>query len=805
MNFLELHKNIFLCNSILNKNTLNTTNKENIMARINVKTKKKLIFFCLILTPFLLFWFCLPDPLFRTVYSTTVYDRNGQLLGARVSKNGEWQFPPTNELSNKYVTCLIAYEDRHFYKHLGVNPVSLFRALKQNIKAKKVVSGGSTITMQTIRMARNQNRNLFQKFVEIVMATRLELTYKKTSILSMYASHAPFGSNVMGIDAASWRYFGHPSTDLSWAEAALLAVLPNAPSAMHVKKNRPALLEKRNKLINRLFEVGKLDETTYRLALDEPLPDEPFPLPHIAPHLVSNLQIEQPGKKHVTTLDAILQIKIEQVLHRRYKEFSQNKIEHIAAVVFDVGKGEVVAYCGNVNFEVKQAGNQVDIVRAPRSSGSILKPFLYQLMLQEGEILPNMLVPDIPIIVDGFQPQNYNLKFDGAVPASLALSRSLNLPAVNMLKQYGVSKFLDDMRSVGFKNLKFPADHYGLTLILGGGEVSLWEVSLAYLRMAQAIVFYNNKQQRNEFFNWGQIPLFTEKEADLFNSGSCWQTLEALIHVNRPEEIDWKTIRSMRKVAWKTGTSYGFRDAWAVGITPEYVVGIWTGNAGGEGRPGLTGTGTSALVMFDIFNLLDNTSWFEMPEKIFQHAGICKTSGCLAGRYCNEVEVIPILSAGFKTKSCPYHVIVHLTENEQYRVFAEEYPKDKMVSKTWFILPPIQEWFYKKRHPEYKTLPPISPLCNENQAIFKQMEFIYPNTLNPIRLSKQLDGSVGELALELAHRQSDAIIYWHLNESYLGATQFFHKMSVTPTEGRHLITVVDQWGNTLSRYVEVKN
>jgi len=636
------------------------------------------------------------------------------------------------------------------------------------------------------------------------MATRLELTYKKSSILAMYASHAPFGSNVMGIEAASWRYFGHPSTNLSWAEAALLAVLPNAPSAMHVKKNRPALLKKRNVLITKLFQLGKLDETTYLLALDEPLPDEPFPLPQLAPHLVSNLQVEQHGKKHVTTLDATLQLKTEQVLNRWYREFSQNKIEHIAAVVFDVKKGEVMAYCGNVNFEVKKAGNQVDIVRAPRSSGSILKPFLYQLMLQEGELLPNMLIPDIPLMVEGFQPQNYNMKFDGAVPASLALSRSLNLPAVNMLKQYGVPKLLDDLRVMGFNNLKFPADHYGLTLILGGGEVSLWEVSLAYLRMAQSVAFYDQKQQRNDYFGWGQLPLFTEKEADIFNAGACWQTLEALIHVNRPEEIDWKTIPSMRKVAWKTGTSYGFRDAWAVGMTPEYVVGVWAGNAGGEGRPGLTGTGTSALAMFDIFNLLGNTSWFEMPKNMFQEVEICKTSGCLAGRYCNEKEMISILPVGFKTKTCPYHNIVHLYEDEQFRVFADCYPSDKIISKSWFILPPIQEWFYKKRHPEYKTLPPISPLCNDNQASFKPMEFIYPNTTNAIRLSKQLDGSVGALALELAHRQSDAIVYWHLNETYLGATQYFHQMSITPANGKHLITVVDQWGNTLSRYIEVR-
>ncbi|MDR0305345.1 MAG: penicillin-binding protein 1C [Chitinispirillales bacterium] len=751
-----------------------------------------------------MFWFCLPGPLFQTDYSTTVYDRNGQLLGARVSKEGQWRFPPSTKLPDKYITCLIIYEDRYFYRHIGVNPVSVLRALKQNLEAGKIVSGASTITMQTIRMARNKKRNLFQKSIEVIMAARLELTRSKHAILSLYASHAPFGSNVMGIDAASWRYFGHSPADLSWAQAALLAVLPNAPSAMHIKKNRPALLQKRNKLLTKLYQSGKLDEVTWQLALDEPLPDEPFPLPQLAPHVVSNLQIERPGQKHITTIDAALQIKTEHVLNRWHSEFSQNKIQHLAAVVFDVEKSEVAAYCGNVNFETRQVGCQVDIVQAPRSSGSILKPFLYQQMLQEGELLPKTLVPDFPIIAKGFQPQNYNLKYDGAVPASLALSRSLNLPSVNMLKQYGVPKFLEDLRTIGFSTFKFPADHYGLTLILGGGEVSLWETSAAYLRMAQSVVFNNRKQRRKDRFDWGQIPVFTEKEAGQFSAGASWQTLDALIHVNRPEEIDWKSIPSMRKIAWKTGTSYGFRDAWAVGVTPEYVVGVWTGNASGEGRAGLTGTSTSALVMFDIFNLLGHTSWFEMPADVFETAEICKVSGHLAGRHCDEIEKLAVLPAGFKTEACPYHTIVYLCEDERHRVFANCYPADKMVRKHWFVLPPVQEWYYKKRHPNYKTLPPLSQSCAGNQVPVNPMEFIYPNAHNTVHLSKQLDGSVGALALELAHRQSNAVVYWHLNDTYLGSTQYFHQMSVIPKEGSHLITVVDECGNVLSRGIKVK-
>jgi penicillin-binding protein 1C len=322
--------------------------------------------------------------------------------------------------------------------------------------------------------------------------------------------------------------------------------------------------------------------------------------------------------------------------------------------------------------------------------------------------------------------------------------------------------------------------------------------------MAQSVAFSTRPQQRGERFDWGQIPLFSERESGIFRAGAAWQTFEALIHVNRPEDIDWKSIPSMRKVAWKTGTSYGFRDAWAIGVTPEYVVGVWTGNASGEGRTGLTGTGTSALAMFDIFNLLGHTSWFEMPSSAFETAEICKISGHLAGRHCEEIEKRAVLPEGFRTDACTYHTVVHLSEDENSRVYANCYPADKMVRKTWFVLPPIQEWYYKKRHPNYKSLPPVSQACAGNQATVRPMEFIYPNTSNPLRLSRQLDGSIGALSLELAHRQPNATVYWHLNDTYLGSTQYFHQMSAAPVPGRHLITVVDEWGNSMARWIEVR-
>ncbi len=753
----------------------------------------------------MVFWFSLPRDLFPETYSTVVYDRNMHLIGARVAKDEQWRFPPAKELSEKYIRCLTEYEDRYFYKHPGVNPGALFRAIRQNIRQKKIVSGGSTISMQVIRLSRQKNRTFFEKIIECILALRLEMRYSKQEILLLYASHAPFGSNIVGIDAATWRYLGHSSNHLSWGEAALLAVLPNAPSAMHISKNRQTLLNKRNRLLEKLYQKQILDQTTYTLAKEEPLPDELHPLPSSAPHLVSQLNLSKHGQRVQTSIQLDIQKKSEQIVKKWQQEFSQTNIHHIATMIVDVPRGEVISYCGNIHDKPSQAGNQVDIIQADRSSGSILKPFLYQQMLQAGEILPNTLVSDIPIVTQGFNPQNFNQRYDGVVPASQALSRSLNIPSVNLLKQHSVAKFLKELRDMGLKSLYHSADYYGLSLILGGAEVRLWDLCRAYLKMAQSVLFYENKQVKIETLDWGNFERFSEKDAQIFQAGSVWQTFEALIHVNRPEEMNWQSIPSMSKIAWKTGTSYGFRDGWAVGITPHHIVGVWVGNAGGEGAAGLTGTNTAARVMFDLFNLFPNVAWFPKPDRAFQTVEVCRHSGCLAGRYCEIIDTIDILPEGLSSSPCPYHTLVHLNADETYSVLSQCYPAAQMVHKKWFVLPPAQEWYYKKQHPEYRNIPPLMPGCKQGLQGRASMEFIYPNDFRNIKIPRKLDGQKSEIVFELAHREEEAIIYWHLDQNYIGQTQYFHQMNMLPEEGTHTITVVDQWGNSLSRAFRVED
>lgn len=770
---------------------------------------KLLIPLCLLLL--LAYIFCLPSPLFEVPYSTVVYDRNSELLGARIASDQQWRFPTVDSVPEKYKTCLIEFEDRYFNYHWGVNPVSVLRAFRQNIARKRIVSGASTITMQTIRLSRRENRTFAEKFVEMILATRLEFSYSKDEIINLYASHAPMGGNVVGIEAASWRYFGHQSSTLSWAEAATLAVLPNSPSIMHFGRNREKLLNKRNNLLKKIYDNGTIGEVDYQLALSEPLPFEPYALPQTAPHLVSKIYKEQGGKQVHTSIDKQRQLLVESILTRWNAVFAQNQIKNIAAIVIDVEKNEIAAYCGNVHFDKNISANQVDILQAPRSTGSILKPFLYCAMLRDGQLLPDQLLADVPVNINGFTPKNFSLNYDGAVPASEALARSLNIPFVVSLRKYGIPKFYKLLQTSGMTTLNRSPDNYGLSLILGGAEGKLWDISMMYTHMAQLLNDYNRdgtyreRQAVSYICNDDNNKVRGKISKPVYSAGAIWLTFDALTNLNRPEEIDWRSIPSMQKIAWKTGTSFGFRDGWAVGINPKYVVGVWVGNSDGEGRPGLVGARTAGMVMFDIFNILPSSRWFAVPERDLTKSEICSESGFLAGMNCpaTSVDTVFIPKKGLEAEVCKYHIAVNVSEDQQYRVFENCAGKRGIVQTSWFVLPASWELFYREHHPSYKALPPYSPECiGEDQT--KLMEFVYPYPGAVVSIPKQLDGSQGRLVFELAHRNPQTKIFWHLDETYIGESQNFHKKELSPAKGEHKLTVVDEAGNSASIRFTVK-
>ena len=760
----------------------------------------------------LLLWymFCLPSKLFDVAYSTVVFDRNGELLGARLSTDQQWRFPTIDSVPQKYKICLIEFEDKYYQYHWGINPLAVGRAAYQNISESKIVSGGSTITMQTIRLARKENRTFGEKFIEMILSTRLEFSYSKDEIINLYASHAPMGANVVGISAASWRYFGHDVSTLSWAEAATLAVLPNSPSMMHFGRNRDKLLNKRNRLLKNLHTANILDATDYELAISEPLPLHPYALPQVAPHFVTKIYLEHKGEQVRSTIDLQQQLRVENILSRWNAEFAQNEIKNIAAIVIDVQKNEVLSYCGNVHFERNSSANQVDILQAPRSTGSILKPLLYCAMLQDGQLLPNQLLADVPVNINGFAPKNFSLKYDGAAPASEALARSLNVPFVVSLRKYGVPKFYNLLKESGMTTLTRSPDNYGLSLILGGAEGRLWDVSCIYADMAKVLNTYASENKYNKPEPVSYILSEDKKNTErikkpLFTAGAIWQTFEALTNVNRPEEIEWRSIPSMQKVAWKTGTSFGFRDGWSIGVTPKYVVGVWVGNSDGEGRPGLVGARTAGLVMFDIFNSLPSSKWFSVPTSDLVKAETCKQSGFLKGYNCPQSsgDTTFICKKGMDAPACPYHISVNLSEDMRYQVYEDCAGARGIVHTSWFVLPASWELYYREQHASYVSLPPYSPECMGNVQQ-KPMEFVYPYPNTVVSLPKQLDGTPGEIVFELAHRTPQTRVFWHLDGKYIGETKDFHKKTSYLVSGEHKLTVVDMEGNTLSLKFTVK-
>ncbi len=748
-------------------------------------------------------------------------DADGNLLGARIAADGQWRFPFSDSIPDKFAQSIVAFEDAHFYRHPGVNPAALGRAFVQNLKNRRLVSGGSTITMQTIRLLRKgKKRTVYQKIVEAIQATRLELTHSKKHILALYASNAPFGGNVVGLEAAAWRYFGKAPRLLSWSEAAMLAVLPNSPALIHLGRNRISLQKKRNRLLDKLRASGKIDRLTCELAKEEPLPEQPLALPQIAPHLLDraffeNVYKQQKLSRVRTTIDGNLQNQVSHLLTIHHNTLVANGIHNAAALVLDVETGNVVAYCGNVPGVGKDYGEEVDVVKAPRSTGSILKPFLFAYAQQEGDILPNSLLEDVPTDMGNYHPENFNETYDGVVPARRALSRSLNIPFVRLLNQYGLEKFHYNLKKLGFTTFNKPASHYGLTLVLGGGEGTLWEILNAYTCMARTVKHFYTYNSRYDPRDW-RYPnyLFGKnvvrpkdnelvRQAPALDAAAAWLALDAMKEVERPDaEGSWELFQNNKTVAWKTGTSFGFRDAWACGVTPRYAVGVWAGNANGEGRPGLVGVEAAAPLMFDIFNLLNTPDWFDQPYDDMEKMEVCRQSGFRATAGC-EKDTIWVAKGGEKAGPCTYHQLIHLDKTRQWQVSDDCEQPQNMVHQSWFILPPLEEYYYKPRNPSYLPPPPYRKDCRLVTAKINPMQLIYPKSPTKIYLPVDLDGKIGSVVFRIAHQRPETAVFWHLDNDYIATTRTFHEIALTPSPGKRRLTIVDADGNRLQQDFEI--
>ncbi|MGB5944375.1 MAG: penicillin-binding protein 1C [Leeuwenhoekiella sp.] len=760
----------------------------------------------------LLWLFSLPKTLFEVPLSTVVNSREGQLLGARIADDGQWRFPEMDGVPRRFEQCILQFEDAHFYSHPGFNPVSMGKALWQNLTTDSR-GGGSTLTQQVIRLSRRtkwkagqtQSRTYFEKLVELVQATRLELKFSKEEILNLYTSHAPFGGNVVGLETASWRYFGIPAQSLSWGQAASLAVLPNAPSLIFPGRNEIPFKQKRDRLLKKLFDEKIIDSSTFALAIEEPLPGKPLALPDYTPHFTEKIRQENPQRPLHSTIDYNLQRQMNRIVANHCQQLQSNQIHNIAVLVLDVETREVLGYVGN-SPTTRENQNFVDVMHSPRSTGSVLKPFLYASMLEAGELLPDQLVADVPTVVNGYAPTNFDGEYSGAVAASAALSKSLNVPAVRLLSDFGLQRFYNKLQKMGMAHIDQSARHYGLPLILGGAESSLWEITKTYANLAGTLNYFNTHSSSYRSDEFGDLVYdFNDEknfgkeqfEASVFEAGAIFKTFEALQEVNRPDgEENWSFFDDSQPIAWKTGTSFGFKDAWAVGVTPKYAIGVWVGNADGEGRPGLTGVQAAAPILFEVLKELPPSGWFAPPYDAMQEVAVCAQTGFLRGAHCPEEEIwVP--EKGVRAKSCPFHQSVFLNTSETLRVNASCYDLDEMVSKKWFALPPVMEYYYAKQHPEYRPLPPFDLSCfRESEPV---MQFIIPKKGEAVVLPKGFDSKLNEVILKLGHRNPDEKVFWYLDQTYLGQTGTFHEIALQPKPGTYLLTAVDGAGNRISQ------
>lgn len=773
-----------------------------------MKSKKKLIlrFFSIAIITTLVGVALTPKVSFEKPVSSIMYDKDGRLLGAKIAKDGQWRFPLIDSVPENFEQALLCFEDKRFHQHIGVDFLSLLRAIKQNLKAKRVVSGASTLTMQLARMARGQKSRTFkQKIIEVAIALKSEMCMSKKQLLKLYASQAPMGGNVIGLEAASWRYFSKSPHELSMAEAATLAVLPNAPTLIHPGKNRAKLERKRNFLLKKMCDSGLLDSMSYALALLEPIPAKPARLPQEAPHLLEQLN-QQGYTNKKTTLDREFQLKTEQTARLYALQNEHNDIQNLGILILDTKTNNVLAYVGN--SPITKEEKDVDMVKASRSSGSVLKPLLYAHALDAGIILPSNFVKDIPVQYKGYKPKNYNKTYQGAIGIDEALSKSLNIPAVELLRKYNISKFLNDLKKHGFTTLNRSAEEYGLSLILGGGEISLWELTGAYAAMARSLMHFKNNQSQYDKAYFTEPQIFKKKhqselsfDPTVLSAAASYHTFKAMQKLSRPnEEGEWETFNSNQQISWKTGTSYGHRDAWAIGVSPEYTIGVWVGNADGEGRNELVGVQKAAPILFDLFNQLPQVSQFEIPYDDMVKTSLCRHTGFVATSNCAKQDT-QYLIKNENALLCPYHVRISV-DKKGLMVNSQCASPSNSELVSYLVLPPSMAYYYRQNHPDYKNLPATREDCidSSNEAL---MSFIYPHNKTKIYLPKDRDGTKEKAVFKVAHRTPDSKLYWHLDNKYLGSTQEEHQMDISIPPGNHQIVVVDTKGNIAKQKFEI--
>lgn len=711
------------------------------------------------------------EKIFEDRYSVSVLDNNGNIIGVYLNKDEQWHLKSIDKIPEKLKTAVMVFEDKNFYSHNGVDFSAVIRAVKDNIFEKRR-TGASTITMQAVKMAQPKERSYFNKYLEIVHAFKLEKYYKKDEILKMYLNNAPYGGNIVGYKTASYMYFRKSPKELTWSEAALLAVLPNSPGLMNVEKSREKLIEKRNFLLKKLYEENFIDERQYRISLKEPVPDKRYSFPVLAPHLVRRLVNENKDKKIIkSTIDSEIQKKTEKAV-KDYSEFLKlSGINNAAVLIINNKNYEVTAYAGSQDFYDFENNGQVDGITAKRSPGSLLKPFLYAKVIDEGIAAPQSKIPDVPLYFSNFSPQNANKKYYGMVEMRDALIKSLNIPFVELLKDYGEDKFFYFLKDILNFEDKNP-ERYGLSLILGTKEFTMEEIGILYSGLANYGNFKNLKYTEES----------TEEGRQLLTKGASYLTLTTMRELERPGME--KFYREKNPVSWKTGTSHGRRDGWAAGVTPEWTVVVWTGNFTGEGNPNLTGVYTGGNLLFNILKFLPKTEKeFVMPNDLEKIKVDSETGYRL--KYDIPYKEIFYPKDAKPLKASPYYKKIFVNKNGEETDSRDESFSER--EEKYILVYPLEVVNYFVR----ENLD-VSNIFSEKTAE-KTIKFIYPKNSLKIIVPKDFDGEKS-LIVKIANIKNREL-YWYVNKEYAGKSREKER-SFNLKKGNYEITVVSEKGET---------
>lgn len=740
-------------------------------------------------------------PLKKTIsYSQIITARDGTVMHAFLSPDDKWRLKTElSEIIPQLRKTIIYKEDKYFYYHPGINPIAVVRAAFNNLLTGKTTSGASTITMQVARLMAPKERTYANKFIELFRALQLEWLYSKEEILQLYLNLVPYGGNIEGVKSASLLYFGQLPDKLSLAQMATLAIVPNRPTSLGLGKNELMLVQERNKWLKRFAADQLFSPKEIADALAEPLAAKRRPFPKIAPHLAYRMKYEQPEVTNIyTSLSLPIQDKVQSLAYNYHKRLQRYNINNLAVLVLNNRTMEIEAYIGSPDYADNTHAGQVDGVRAIRSPGSTLKPLVYALGIDQGNITPKTMIADVPSNFAGYNPDNFDKKFNGMISVEKALSFSLNIPAVKVLYETGLPLFIEKLNQAHFEQIKKDQNKLGLSVILGGCGVTLEELTGLYAAFANGGMYkpivYTLPAKHTSLDSLHSIRIVSSEAAFMIN--------EILTQATRPDlPNNYQSSYHIPKVAWKTGTSYGRRDAWSIGYNAHYTVGVWVGNASGEGIRELTGADIATPLLFNIFNAIDYNSanrWFTAPKDLKVRL-VCAESGLAPGDFCQHQVAdyfIPLIS---DTKKCTHIKQVAVQPNEAYSYCTSCLPQNGYKHKIYPNYSPEVVAYYEHTGLAYQKIPPHNPACTR---IFDDQA---PQIVSPANGREYiLDSKSAELMLSCQADNEVKKVYWYINDRLYTSAGAAEKVFFKPIAGTVKISCSDDKGRNSDVQITVR-